>query len=85
MGIRWRGRLPGFGKPYPGAGAGHLEGNNSKMIQLDCGACLIGRRTLKRVSPGLDWNSISPPCRFATMRLLITSPRPVPDPTPLVV
>src|ERR1017187_9394433 len=53
--------------------------------QLDGGACLIGRRTLNRVSPGTDENSISPPCRSATMRLLITKPRPVPDPTPLVV
>jgi len=29
--------------------------------QLDCEECLIGKRNLKRVSPGSDWNSISPP------------------------
>ena len=38
-----------------------------------------------RVSPGLDSNSISPWCRSATMRLLMTSPSPVPEPTVFVV
>ena len=49
------------------------------------GLVRMGKRTLKWVSPGLVSNSISPRCRSATIRLLISKPRPVPDPTGLVV
>ena len=55
--------------PEPG------DAHSHRHRHPDCGECLTIRRTLKRVSPGSDWNSISPPCRFATMRLLITRPK----------
>ena len=44
----------------------------------------MGRRTVKRVSPGADSAAISP-LWWRTMRQAMSSPRPVPSPTGLVV
>src|SRR5215212_2418518 len=44
----------------------------------------MGSRTLKLVSPGVESTRISPPCPL-TMRRTMSSPSPVPSPTPLVV
>jgi hypothetical protein len=46
--------------------------------------CLIGKSTWNRVSPGFDATRMSPWCLRA-MRHAVSSPRPVPCPTPLVV
>ena len=45
----------------------------------------IGRRTWNRVSPGRDSTRRSPWCLLTTMRHEMSSPRPVPSPTSLVV
>src|SRR5690349_20067289 len=47
-------------------------------------AARIGMRTWKRVSPGTDLTVIRPRA-FLTMRLTMSSPKPVPSPTPFVV
>src|SRR5262252_6454486 len=44
-----------------------------------------GSRTWKRVSPGSDSTRRSPWCLFTTIRQEMSSPRPVPSPTSLVV
>src|SRR5436309_2171316 len=66
----------------------HRTADKAKRIRnLSRNYCCFGftgSRTLNRVSPRRDSNSISPPCRSATIRLLRTSPRPVPAPTDFV-
>ena len=48
-------------------------------------AGVIGRRTWKRVSPGTDSTRRSPWCLLTMIRQAMSSPRPVPSPTGLVV
>ena len=46
---------------------------------------VIGRRTTKRVSPGVDSTETSPWCASTTILRTMSSPSPVPLPTSLVV
>src|SRR4029077_15014221 len=57
-----------------------------RHVQLSSVSCQVtGSRTRNRVSPGDDSSDRSPWCFFTTMRHEMSSPRPVPSPTGLVV
>src|SRR5215475_8300155 len=80
-------RAAGSGRFGDGVDAwhgGHAGSFRSASPAVGASA-VSGSRTWKRVLPGSDSTRRSPWCLFTTMRQEMSSPRPVPSPTSLVV
>ena len=73
--------VPGF--PCRGVPANTLD-HRTRIRSTQSGQ-LTGRRTMKRVSPGVDCTDTSPWCASTTIRRTISRPSPVPLPASLVV